>query len=465
VTLLVISPDYASHALPLLALARAWQDAGERVVVATGPAIAPRVIAAGMEFAQLSLGRGSNDGIARPGHQPPGEREALRGFFEATRRGMIETVRYQARARSNDLLWRPVAAARRTLEIVERVQPEAILVDHLAFGATIGLRAAGIPYADVVLGHPRQLPVGGEVYGVPGAWPRAFAVDAIEMDRARQEARAVANAFTAAYNDALREIVPRAAEVADAFAAHGDLVLFNYPAALHNPARTALLPANHAFLGATIRADEPEPEVLRWLEGRAALPLVLVSLGTFLSARDDVLATVVRGLSGLDVRVAMATGSADPARLGPIPGHWLVRPYLPQVTILERAQALVTHAGNNSVTEALAHAVPMLALPFSTDQFDGAAAVEEAGVAIARDPNRLTSREVASAISRLLDGQHPALAGIAAGIRRVSAPGAAMSIVTRTKVPAALPIRERVSRAGLLSKRSAGPLSARGRWC
>ena len=34
VTLLVISPDYASHLLPLATLATAWRDAGERVVVA-----------------------------------------------------------------------------------------------------------------------------------------------------------------------------------------------------------------------------------------------------------------------------------------------------------------------------------------------------------------------------------------------------------------------------------------------
>ena len=37
-TLLVISPDYASHLYPLATLATAWRDAGERVVVATGPA-------------------------------------------------------------------------------------------------------------------------------------------------------------------------------------------------------------------------------------------------------------------------------------------------------------------------------------------------------------------------------------------------------------------------------------------
>ena len=37
-TLLIISPDYASHLVPLATLGTAWRDAGERVIVATGPA-------------------------------------------------------------------------------------------------------------------------------------------------------------------------------------------------------------------------------------------------------------------------------------------------------------------------------------------------------------------------------------------------------------------------------------------
>ena len=97
------------------------------------------------------------------------------------------------------------------------------------------------------------------------------------------------------------------------------------------------------------------------------------------------------------------------------------------MSILQRASVLVTHAGNNSVTEALAHGVPMLMLPFSTDQFDGAAAIEAARfgfaavIRIARPPSSLRTRSDASILStrhRALDSvaveiaQHPG-AGIA----------------------------------------------------
>jgi zeaxanthin glucosyltransferase len=394
-TLLVVSPDYASHALPLLTLAEAWRAAGERVVVATGPAVRPLVERAGMEHAQLSLGRGSNAGVARPEGQPAQEAESLRAFFEATRRGMIETLRYQAEARATDLLWRPVETARQTLAILESVRPREILVDHLAFGATLGLRAAGVPYGDVVLGHPRQLPVAGETYGVPGAWPAAFAVRAGTLAGLRAAARAVADRFTEAYNAALLELSASADPVADAFGAHGSLVLLNYPAAMHEPARTSLLPQRHAFLGALARQENLPVTVAEWAARDRHRPLVLVSLGTFLSSRDDVLATIARGLGGLGVRVAMAIGAADRESLGELPDDWLVMPVLPQVALLEHASLLVTHAGNNSVTEAIAAGVPMLALPFSTDQFDGAAAVEANRLGRAADPNRITPGTVA----------------------------------------------------------------------
>jgi predicted glycosyltransferase len=83
------------------------------------------------------------------------------------------------------------------------------------------------------------------------------------------------------------------------------------------------------------------------------------------------------------------------------------------VSILRRASALVTHAGNNSVTEALAHGVPMLTLPFSTDQFDGAAAIEAARFGFAANPNRVTPLELAEAVRCLIGTPYPALDGLA----------------------------------------------------
>lgn len=409
-TVLVISPDYASHLVPLLAIAGGCDD--ERVVVATGPATRHLVVDAGHEWVELSLGRGSNAGIARAEDQPSGEDDNLRRFFAATRIGMIATLRYQAEARRNDLLWNPVEVGRRVLRIVDEVRPDRVLVDHLAFGATLALRAAGVPYDDVVLGHPTALPVGDEIYGVPEYWPACFdaEVSPAELAALRALAAGVRDDFTAEYNSAMGALVPGAASaeaVDDAFAAHGHRVLYNYPAELHDPARTKVLPP-HVFLGASVRVEEPDDEVAAWLgSGDRHHPLVYVAFGTFLSQRAEVLARVAAALRTLDVRVALASGSSDPATLGPLPDHWLVRSHLPQVALLRHAAVAVTHGGNNSVTEALAAGVPMLVMPFSTDQFVGAADVERHGAGRVLRPNAATPDEIAAEVAALLDRDRP----------------------------------------------------------
>jgi UDP:flavonoid glycosyltransferase YjiC (YdhE family) len=379
VRLLIISPDYLSHFLPMSAVAAAWRASGGDVTVATGRSLRERVTAATLDWHELRMSRGSNAGNVGDGSAD----DDLRPFFAATRRGMVATLRYQAEQRGTDLLWEPEAVARATIEVVDRVAPDAILVDHLAFAATLGLRAAGIPFTTFVPGHPTQLPVADEVYGFPVRWPAAIGADRAELAELRRCCDGVAGRFTDRYNDVLRRLDPSAPPVADAFGAHGDDVLFNSAPAVADPAR--LLPFRHAFLGSCVRPEQADRATRRWLESDE--PFTYVSFGTFLSRREDVLADVAATLRRRGGRVALATGSARPAALGPLPAGWHVAPTLPQVTLLTSAAAAITHGGNNSVTECLAAGVPMVVLPFSTDQFAIAADLERADAATALDPN------------------------------------------------------------------------------
>lgn len=426
-SVLVISPDYASHLLPMASLATAWQAAGEDVVVATGEATAPIVARFGYRREHLPLGRGANAGVIRSAEQEASEAASLEGFFAATREGMVETLAYQARERLTDLMWRPVDRARATLSLIERVQPDTILVDHLAFGARLALHTAGISYNDVVLGHPSALPVAGEVYGYPPAWPAAFSPDPAALAALRTLCDDVAERFAAQWNTAAAELDAAAPAVDDAFALHGGTVLYNYPGALAAGDGRVLPP--HRFLGWTPR-DEDAAGVEGWIA--EAGPFVYVSFGSFLSVRGDVLARVAAALRRAGLRAAIATGTTSPDELGPIPGDWLVAPYLPQVRLLAAAAAVVTHGGNNSVTEAFGQAVPMLVLPFSTDQFAGAAAIERTGVGLALDPNTADVDALAAALGTLSDPQFAGRAVLteAAGDQR---PGPALAYETLSR--------------------------------
>lgn len=402
-TVLIISPDYASHLYPLAAMGTKWLEAGERVVVATGPATSSIVKSFGFEHVNLQLSRGSNPGVIRAEDQPAGEDDALLGFFSATREGMIPTLAFQAEARMNDLMWEPVATARAVQAIVEKLDPATIVVDHLAFSARLALVAAEREHIDVVLGHPTALPMpaAGEVYGLPPAWPAAFSPSEQQIDALRALCEKVSESFTQEWNSALAVLAPTQPPSQNAFAEHGNLLVFNYPAELMPSDRLELLPP-HTFIGSSVRTEPREAHVDQWLESSDE-PFVYVSFGSFLSVRDDVLGKVATALREANVRAAIAYGSADLSTLGEIPTEWLIGEFLPQVALLGSAAVAVSHGGNNSVTEALSHGVPLVVLPFSTDQFAGAEALERVGFGAALAPNDASIDEIKHAIVSMLE--------------------------------------------------------------
>ena len=406
-TALILSPAYASHYGPLSTIASALAGRGERVVVATGPALRGRVCRDGFEWRELVLGRGSNTGVSRPADQDPEESRHLERFFAATALGPVATLEFQAERRRDDLLWQPEVAAKQLAAIVSELRPDTVLTDHIALSATVALRGIDLPFVTYVPGHPSQLPVGDEVYGAPPGWPRALAPSAEADGRLRALCRSITGAVTKDFNEALGRINPSAAQVEDPFREHGDLTLFGYPRTLHDPKREALLPPGCRFVGPCVRDEALPAELCDRIGGDR--PLVYVSLGTFLSARGDILATVAEALRGLPVRAAIATGLTPPEQLGRVPDDWIVAPTLPQVAILGCASLAITHAGNNSVGEALRAGVSMITLPLSTDQFAIAADLERTGAGRCLDPNRLERSTLRESISALADATRAAV--------------------------------------------------------
>ena len=103
----------------------------------------------------------------------------------------------------------------------------------------------------------------------------------------------------------------------------------------------------------------------------------------------------------------IASGVTAPGDLGPLPEEWIVRPRLPQVAALRACDVVVCHAGNNTVMEALTAGLPVVGLPFSTDQFAVAADLVAGGVGAALDPNRATADDIAAAVRPVVESGPP----------------------------------------------------------
>ena len=158
----------------------------------------------------------------------------------------------------------------------------------------------------------------------------------------------------------------------------------------------------------SFRPDAP-PFPFEQLDGR---PLVLVSLGTAYG-QPDFLRKCQWELAGAPWQVIVAAGG-DSTLPADAPDNAIVRASVPQLEILRRASAFVTHGGMNSVQEALFYRVPVVLVPQAADQFWIASRTVELGAGMMLDSARFSPGEIRSKVAAVIST--PRYASAAAGI-------------------------------------------------
>jgi UDP:flavonoid glycosyltransferase YjiC (YdhE family) len=171
-----------------------------------------------------------------------------------------------------------------------------------------------------------------------------------------------------------------------------DLILLYSTPALTGPID---VPSLHA-VGPVLSGRPPEVDFpWEWLEGRP--PAVLVSLGTVSSQAGR---RFVRNTLDAVARLGLAAVVVAPADVvGPVPANVLRRDMAPIVGLLPHVEAVVCHAGHNTVCEALAHGRPLVVAPIRDDQPIVAGQVVEAGAGMRLPLARATADDVAAALT------------------------------------------------------------------
>lgn len=137
------------------------------------------------------------------------------------------------------------------------------------------------------------------------------------------------------------------------------------------------------------------------LDGR---PLVYASLGTLQNGSEEVFRIIAAGCSGLKVQLILSLGGGlDPGRLGVLMGDPVVVGYAPQLEILNRAAAVITHAGLNTVLESLAAGVPLVCIPLGNDQPGVAARVRARGAGVVVTRRKLNAKRLRFALREVLE--------------------------------------------------------------
>ncbi|MFJ8674336.1 macrolide family glycosyltransferase [Streptomyces sp. NPDC093589] len=154
-----------------------------------------------------------------------------------------------------------------------------------------------------------------------------------------------------------------------------------------------------------------------WTRPAGAEKVLLVSLGSAFTRQPEFYRRCVAAFGELPGwHVVLQIGRyTDPAELGEVPPTVEVRSWVPQLEILEQADAFVTHAGMGGSSEGLFTGVPMIAVPQGAEQFLNADRLVELGVGRRIDTADATPAALRTALLELTSD--PRVAARSAALR------------------------------------------------
>ncbi|CAG2174079.1 unnamed protein product [Oppiella nova] len=129
--------------------------------------------------------------------------------------------------------------------------------------------------------------------------------------------------------------------------------------------------------------------------------LIYLSLGSMASIDVNLMKRFVTILSKCEHKFIVSKGVlGDSYELA---DNMWGQPSVPQTKVLPIVSLVITHGGNNSVTETFAYGKPMIVMPFFADQYDNAQRVQEKGFGIRLDPYECSEQELLDSMQSLLN--------------------------------------------------------------
>ena len=291
-------------------------------------------------------------------------------------------------------------------EIVARTRPDVIVEDNvISFPA---LLTAGVPFVRIVSCNPLEV--------ADPALPPAFsgypAGDQAQQGQVRQSQAQQSQAqwpeFRAEYDRVHRAMW---AEFSDWVASQGapplpelefihsgQVNLYVYPEVADYRRSRPLGPGWHRLDSSVRETDEPFTLPGPLAGGGGAL--IYFSLGSLGSADVALMRRVIDCLAATPHRYIVSKGPLH-AELD-LAGNMYGAEFLPQTSVIPRADLVITHGGNNTTTECLHFGKPMIVLPLFWDQHDNAQRMDELGLGVRLDTYRFTDAELHGALARLL---------------------------------------------------------------
>ena len=300
-------------------------------------------------------------------------------------------------ARGTEMLCRELPAALETLGI------DAIIADQMEAAGGLVAEALGLPFVSVACAMPVNREPGIPLAVMPFAYEDSErARQVVEgstrvydwmMGPHRKAIEAQARRLGLSSRSGLHECLSPLAQISQTTEA------FDFP-------RRALPPHFHHVgpLRAPGDAGAAVPTPLPALDpGRR---FVFASLGTLQGHRFGIFKRVARACRSIDAQLLVAhCGGLDAqqeAALKRAGASWVCA-FAPQREALARADAVVSHAGINTVMDAVEARTPILAMPVTFDQPGTATRIVHAGIGLQASTRLAGAATIARLLQRLFD--------------------------------------------------------------
>lgn len=293
--------------------------------------------------------------------------------------------------------------------VVARQRPDAVVEDNVVcFPA---LMTAGTPFVRIASCNPLEM----KGPSVPPTFSGYPSEDSRGWDDFRGEYDRVMRPFWGDFNAwVTRQGAPALPDLEFIHPSQA-LNLYLYPEAADYMGKRALDSTWHR-LPSSVRDTEEPFELPPSLRDRPG-PLVYLSLGSLGSADVELMQRLVDCLAATPYRVIVSKGPRH-QEVELAENMWGAE-MVPQTRVIPLADIVITHGGNNTVTETLHFGKPQVVLPLFWDQYDNAQRMDELGLGVRLDPYGFTDAEMHAALDRLLrdTALHDRLAKTATGIR------------------------------------------------
>ncbi|MEN9711115.1 MAG: hypothetical protein RL441_1107, partial [Actinomycetota bacterium] len=277
--------------------------------------------------------------------------------------------------------------------IIERVKPDVIVEDNVvAFPA---LLTSGAPFVRIVSCNPLEMK-GPDVAPAYSGLPQD---DRSEWQAFNEEYRRTHYDMWKSFNEwVVAQGAPALEELE--FIHESDAAnLYVFPEVADYKRE---LNSTWHRMDSSVRETDQDyelPEAVRNLpEGSK---LIYLSLGSLGSADVDLMRRLVSCLSTSKHRFIVSKGPQHAEF--ELADNMVGAEFLPQTKIIPLVDLVITHGGNNTITEAFHFGKPMIVLPLFWDQYDNAQRVDETGFGVRLSTYSFTDEQMHSALETLLN--------------------------------------------------------------